>query len=107
MPFGLKNAGATYQRAMIAMFHEFIHKIVEVYIDDILIKSKSKEDHVKDVKTMFERMKQYKLRIKPQKCVFGVSSGKLLGHIVSRRGVEVDPKKIKAITEISPLTNLK
>ena len=65
MPFGLKNAGATYQRAMIAMFHDFIHKIVEVYVDDILIKSKSKEGHVQDLKVAFERMRQYKLRVKP------------------------------------------
>ena len=107
MPFGLKNAGATYQRAMTAMFHDFIHKIVEVYVDDILIKYKRKEDHVQDLKAAFERMKQYKLRVKPQKCVFGVSSRKLLGHIVSRRGVEVDPKKIKAILEMAPPTNLK
>ena len=83
------------------MFHDFIHKIVEVYLDDILIKSNNKEDHVKDVKTSFERMKQYKLRIKPQKCVFG------LGHIISRRGVEVDLKKIKAIMKMCPPTNLK
>ena len=107
MPFGLKNVGATYEREMIAMFHDFIHKIVEVYIDDILIKSKSKEDHVKDVKIAFERMKQYKLRIKAQKCVYGVSSRKLLGHIVSRRGVEVDSKNIKAIIEMYPPMNLK
>ena len=58
IPFGLKNAVTTYQRAMIAMFHEFIHKIVEVYVDDILIKSKNKKDHVRDVKMAFERMKQ-------------------------------------------------
>jgi len=57
MPFGLKNAGATYPRVMIAMFHDFIHKIVEVYVDDILIKSKNKKDHIKDVKIVFERMK--------------------------------------------------
>lgn len=65
MPFGLKNAKATYQRAMIAMFHDFIHKTVEVYVDDILIKFKSKEDHVQDLKAAFERMRQYKLRVKP------------------------------------------
>jgi len=57
MPFDLKNVGATYQRAMTAMFHDFIHKIVEVYVDDILIKSKNKEDHVKDLKAAFERMR--------------------------------------------------
>ena len=74
---------------------------------DILIKSKKKEDHVKDLRAVFERMKQHQLRAKPQKCVFGVSSGKLLGHIISKRGVELDPKKIKAIIEMSPPTNLK
>lgn len=57
MPFGLKNAGATYQRAMIAIFHDFIHKIVELYVDDIMIKYKNKEDHVKDLKATFERMR--------------------------------------------------
>jgi len=107
MPFGLKNTGVTYQRAMKTMFHDFIHKIVEVYVDDILIKSKSKKYNIKDVKIAFESMQQYNLRIKPQKCVFGVSSRKILGHIVSRRGVKVDLKKIKAIIEIIPPLNLK
>jgi len=64
MPFGLKNVGATYQRAMAAMFHDFIYKNMEVYVDDILIKSKRKEDHVSDIKVAFDIMKQYKLRIK-------------------------------------------
>lgn len=64
MPFNLKNAGATYQRAMTAMFHDFIHKTVEVYVDDILVKSEKKEDHVNDIKVAFDRMRQYKLRIK-------------------------------------------
>jgi len=64
MPFGLKNARATYQRAMTTMFHDFIHKTVEVYVDDILVKSKKKEDHVNDIKEAFDRMRQYKLRIK-------------------------------------------
>jgi len=107
MPFGLKNAGATYQRAMTTMFHDFIHKTVEFYVDDILVKSKKKEDHVNDIKAAFDRMRQYKLRIKPQKYVFEVSSGKLLGYIIFRRGIEMDPKKIKAIIEMSPPTNLK
>ena len=57
MPFGLKNVGATYQRVMTSTFHDFIHKIVEVYVDDILVKSKKKEDHVKDLRVAFERMK--------------------------------------------------
>ena len=65
MPFVLKNARATYQRAMTAMFHDFIHKTVEVYVDDILVKSKKKEDHMNDIKVAFDRMRQYKLRIKP------------------------------------------
>ena len=64
MPFGLKNVGATYQRAMTTMFHDFIHKTVEVYVDDIMIKLKRKEDHVSDIKVAFDRMRKYKLRIK-------------------------------------------
>jgi len=103
MPFDLKNARATYQRAMIAMFRDFIHKIVEVYVDDILVKSKNKEDPIKDLKVAFERMKQYKLRIKPQKmCIWGI-----IRKMLSRRGVEVDAKKIKAIIEMLAPTNLK
>ena len=93
MPFGLKNAGATYHRVATALFHDMIHKEVEVYVDDMMVKSKTREGD-------FEVLEKYNLRLNPKKCVFGVTSEKLLGHIVSERGVEVDPNKIKAIQEM-------
>ena len=100
MPFGLKNAGATYMRDMTTMFHDMMHKEIEVYMDDVIIKSKSQADHVKDLRKFFERLRRYNLKLNPAKCVFGVPSGKLLGFVVSRRGIELDPSKIKAIQDL-------
>ena len=97
MPFGLKNAGATYMRAMTTVFHDMIHKEIEVYVDDVIIKSKHQEDHVADLRKFFQRLRRYDIKLNPTKCAFGVPSGKLLGFIVSRRGIELDPSKIKSI----------
>ena len=107
MPFGLKNAGATYRRAMIAIFQDMIHDCVEVYIDDILIKSKTHETHVMALGRVLQLSRDTQLKMIPKKCVFGVSSGKLLGFMVSNRGIEVDPSKVKAILEMPPPKNLK
>ncbi|XP_039687848.1 uncharacterized protein [Medicago truncatula] len=100
MPFGLINAGATYQRGMTTLFHDMIHKEIEVYVDDMIVKSITEEDHVKYLQKMFQRLRKYKLRLNPNKCTFGVRSGKLLGFIVSQKGIEVDPDKVKAIREM-------
>ncbi|XP_052735536.1 uncharacterized protein LOC128197521 [Vigna angularis] len=100
MSFGLKNAGATYQRAMVTLFHDMMHKEIEVYVDDMIAKSESEEEHIFNLRKLFERLRKYKLRLNPVKCTFGVKSGKLLGFIVSQRGIEVDPDKVKAITEM-------
>ena len=81
--FGLKNAGATYQRAMTTLFHDMIHKEIEVYVDDMIAKSRTEEEHVTYLLKLFKRLRQYKLRLNPNKCTFGVRSGKLLGFIVS------------------------
>ncbi|XP_077244859.1 uncharacterized protein LOC143884896 isoform X2 [Tasmannia lanceolata] len=102
MPFGLKNAGATYQRAATALLHDMIHREVEVYVDDMIVKAKERKDHIPNLKKFFERILKYQLRLNPSKCVFGVTSGKLLGFMVSQRGIEVDPQKIKAIQEMPP-----
>ena len=107
MPFGLKNAGATYQRAMAAIFHDQMHKTMDAYVDDILVKSKEEEDHINALSQVFKRLILYKLRLNPQKCVFGVESGKLLGFLVSKKGIEMDLAKVKAIIDISPPTTLK
>nr|XP_027189418.1 uncharacterized protein LOC113786262 [Cicer arietinum] len=100
MPFGLKNAGATYQRAMVTLFHDMMHKEIEVYVDDMIAKSRTEEDHVVNLQKLFERLRKFKLRLNPAKCTFGVRSGKLLGFIVSQKGIEVDPDKVRAIQEM-------
>ncbi|GAU51766.1 hypothetical protein TSUD_415550 [Trifolium subterraneum] len=100
MPFGLTNAGATYQRGMTTLFHDMMHKEIEVYVDDMIVKSGTEEDHVEYLSKMFQRLRKYRLRLNPNKCTFGVRSGKLLGFIVSQKGIEVDPDKVRAIREM-------
>ena len=102
MPFGLKNVGATYQHAATTLLHDLIHKEVEVYVDDMIIKSRDCEGHILALQKFFERIHFYKLRLNSNKCTFGMTSEKLLGFIVSQRGIKVDPKKIKAIVEMKP-----
>jgi hypothetical protein len=97
MPFGLKNAGATYQRAMVTIFHDMIHKEIEVYVDDMIAMSQEEEDHLVHLQKLFSRLRKFRLRLNHNKCTFGVRSGKLLGFIVSQKGIEVDPDKVKAI----------
>jgi hypothetical protein len=92
LTFGLKNAGATYQRAMNLIFHVLLGIIVEVYIDDIVVKSASIKSHLADLRLAFEKMRRYGLNMNPLKCAFGVSAGKFLGFIVHEKGVEIDPK---------------
>nr|KYP75603.1 Transposon Ty3-G Gag-Pol polyprotein [Cajanus cajan] len=102
MPFGLRNVGATYQRAMVTLFHDMIHKEVEVYVDDMIDKLKDENDHLIHLRKLFNRLRKYKLKLNPTKCTFGVRSGKLLGFIVSEKGIEVDLDKVRAIIEMSP-----
>ena len=100
MSFGLKNAGATYQRMATTLLHDMMHNEVEVYVDDMIAKSKDKESHIINMRKFFKRIKDYRLRLNPQKCTFEVIAGKLLGFLMSGRGIEVDPSKIKAILEM-------
>lgn len=102
MPFVLKNVGATYMRAMTTIFHDMIHKEIEIYVDDVIIKSKKATDHIADLRKFFDKLRKYNLKLNPVKCAFGVPVGKLLGFIVSRRGIELDPSKVKAIQELPP-----
>ena len=99
-PFGLKNAGATYQRAMTALFHDMMHQELEVYVDDMIKKSKRTSEHLTDLKKLFDRLRKYQLKLNPAKCAFGVPSGKLLWFMVSQHDIEIDPGKIKSITEM-------
>ena len=91
MPFGLKNAGATYQRTMTQIFDDLLHDIAECYVDDLVVKSVTRKQHVKDLATVFDRIRQYNLKMNPIKCAFGVQSGKFLGFVVRYRGIEIDP----------------
>ena len=105
MPFGLKNIGATYQRLVNKMFSKQIGKNMEVYVDDMLVKSKEELAHLDDLKETFTTLKQYQMKLNPAKCIFGVASGKFLGFMVSQRGIEVNPEKVQAIINMaSPKT---
>ena len=77
-----------------------IHKEVEVYVDDMIIKSKEREGHIPALRAFFDILQQYKMRLNPQKCVFGVAKGKLLGYIVREKDIEIDLTKVKATKEI-------
>ncbi|GKV53162.1 hypothetical protein SLEP1_g59700 [Rubroshorea leprosula] len=107
MPFGLKNAGATYQKMVTIVFHAQIGKNLEVYVDDIVVKSLKAEDHLADLDETFNNLRKNRMRLNPAKCIFGVESGKFLGFMVSRRGIEVNPEKIRAIAEMEPPKSVK
>jgi hypothetical protein len=103
MPFGLWNAGATYQRCMQHVFGKHIGPIIEAYVDDIVVKSKKVSDLVDDLDIAFKCLKEKNIRLNPDKCVFGVPRGMLLGFIVSERGIEANPEKISTITKMGPI----
>jgi hypothetical protein len=100
MTFVLKNACATYRRAVNLIFHDLLGVLMEAYIDDVVVKSVGFEDHVTDLKLSLESMKKYGLRMNPLKCAFGVTSGKFLGFVVHEHGIQFDPKKIESINKI-------
>src|SRR5436853_959619 len=107
MPFGLKNAGATYQRAMDKIFAMMTRKTVECSVDDIAVKSRYKGDHVRDLREVFDLMRQHQLKMNPTKSFLGVSSGKFLGFVVTSKGIHLDPEKVSAIKDMEPPRNLK
>jgi len=100
MPFGLINVGATYQRGMTTLFNDIMRKEIEVYVDDMIVKFGTEEVHVEYLLKMFQRLRKCQLRLNLSKCTFGVRSGKLLGFIVSQKGIEIDLDKVRAIREI-------
>ena len=107
MPFGLKNAGATYQRCMQACLKDQIGRNVQVYVDDIVIKTKEARTLIDDLRETFDNLDRYRIKLNPEKCAFGVPSGQLLGYFISQRGIEANPKKIKAIMTMEKPKNLK
>jgi hypothetical protein len=107
MPFGLRNAGATYQRCMLHVFGEHIGETVEAYVDDIVVKSKKADNLIDDLRIAFECLRAKNIKLNPEKCVFGVPRGMLLGYIVSQRGIEPNPEKVTAIMKMGPIHDLK
>ena len=107
MPFELKNAEATYQRLMNKMFAHQIGRNIQVYVDDMLVKSLHEEDHLDDLKETFDTLRSYNMKLNPNKCAFGVAAGKFLGFMVSQRGIEVNSEKIRAIVELEPPRTVK
>ena len=107
MPFGLKNAGDTYQRLVNRMFQKQIGTSMEVYIDDMLVKSIKAELHTAHLVESFQVLKNYNMKLNPTKCAFGVSARKFLGFMVNSRGIEANPDKIKAVLDMHPPSNTK
>jgi hypothetical protein len=100
MSFELKNGGATYQKCVHIILEPRIGRNIEAYIDDTVVKSKKHGDLLDDLKETFNNLRMYKMMLNPKKCVFGVSSGKLLGHMVSSQGIDANPKKVEAIKKL-------
>ena len=100
MPFGLINALATFQRAMDIAFRGLIGKFVVIYLDDVTVLSKNRADHLTHLRRVFERYRKYGIS-NPKKSVFSVTEGKLLGFVVSKQGINIDPERTHAISHIS------
>ena len=107
MPFGLKNAGATYQRSVNRMFKKHIGTNMEVYIDDMLVKSTTAELHIAHLSEVFQILRNYNMKLNPAKCAFGVSAGKFLGFMVNHRGIEANQDKIKAVLDMPSPSSIK
>ena len=107
MPFGLKNAGSTYQRMMTKMFEAQLGKNIKVYIDDMVVKSKIVSEHIGDLTNIFKILRGHKLCLNASKCSFGVGSSKFLGYMITHRGIEVNSDQVKAINNLQPPQNPK
>ena len=107
MYFGLKNAGSTYQRMMTKMFEAQMGKNIEVYIDDMVVKSKMVSEHIGDLTNIFKILRGHKLRLNATKCSFGIGSGKFLGYMVTHQGIEINPDQVKVINNLQPPRNPK
>jgi hypothetical protein len=107
MLFVLRNAGATYQRCMQHVFGDHIGRIVEAYVDDIVVKTRKADDLVDDFRIAFGCLRANRVKLNPEKCVFGVPRGMLLGYIVSQRGIEANPEKVVALERMGPIRDLK
>ena len=97
MPFGLKNTDATFQRAIDLAFANEKDVFLVVYLDDLMVFSKSDEEHMYHLKTVFQKCRKYGLSLNPKKSLFAMEEGKLLGHIISKDGIRIDPTRVQAI----------
>ena len=107
MCFGLKNTGVTYQRAIQRCLKDQIKKNIEAYIDDVVVKSRTTDTLIADLTEVFKALNVYQWKLNPTKCIFGVSSGILLGNIVNHHSIEAIPKKIVVVTNMKPPTYVK
>ena len=105
MPFGLKNVKATYQWMMTRMFRDKIKRTIEVYIDDMVVKSKQEVRHMEDLQGVFEVLRQHKLRLHAEKCTFRVGASKFLGYLITGRGIKVNPNQIEVVKRLKPPSN--
>ena len=94
MPFGLMNAGAMFQRAMDIAFVEEYGKFIVIYLDDVTTFSKSDDEHIRHLRRVFKKCRRFGISLNPKKCLFGLEEGKLLGHIISKDGIKIDPNRI-------------
>jgi hypothetical protein len=107
MPFGLKNTGATFQRLMRKALGAQMGRNAEAYVDNIIVKTREGRTFIKDLEETFVNLRKVNIKLNPAKCAFGVPSGKLLGFLISHRGIEANPDKVKAIKEMHSPRNLK
>ena len=107
MPFGLKNAGATYQRLVNQMLSKQIGRNMKVYLDNMLVKSKEAKTNLANLQEAFDTLRRYKMKLNLVKCLFRVSPGKFLGFMMSQRGIEVNPEKVKAILDMASFKTVK
>ena len=106
LPFGLKNAGATFQKAMSYTFHDVKH-IVQPYLNDLPARSLHRANNLTHLRAIFMRCRHYQIRLSPHKCVFCVETGRLLGFVISKVGIRVDPSKVEAIIKLPPPSTLR
>ena len=107
LPFRLKNAGATYQRFMDRVFALMIGRNVQAFVDDMVVTSQVKDQHVADLEELFTTIPKYRLKLNPEKCVFGVEAGKFLGFLLTECGIEANPEKCAAIIAMKSLISVK
>ena len=107
IPFGLMNVGATFQRAMDIAFSKDIGYFIVIYLDDITVYSKTNEEHLVHLRKVFEKCRKYGLSLNPKKTLFNLQEGKILGHIISEEGINIDPKIIEGILQINHPRNIK